>query len=385
MAASWPITRLWPNAAGCRYLKLPNNTLSGVSDFTFEGWVMVDDNTTSWERIFDFGQGTTVNMFLCPSITTNGIKRFAITTSGGGGEQQVSSATTTSNSAWHHFAVTIDNSSNTSTLYYDGVADATNTGVTLRPSDMAADNADYFGRSQYNPDNGFYGKFDEFRLSNAVRSSSWIQTSYNNQNSPSAFYSISAEMTAAAAFSTLPVDFRSFQGLPAQDGSVQLVWQTASEINNKQFVVERSAGNDHWEVVKTVDAVTSGQNGHQYTEYDKNPFYPISYYRLKQVDVDGNAAYLSTIAVRLSYAGSGNMVLYPNPARDHVVVSFKTGFLPATVKIRLADWLGRVLYVPFSVGGNSITVQTAGRPGGNYALSVYANGVEYTEKVVIGK
>jgi len=69
-------------SSSLQYLQLPNNMFSSVTNFTFEGWVWLDATTTSWERIFDFGQNTTVNMFLCPSINSNatGIKRFAITT-----------------------------------------------------------------------------------------------------------------------------------------------------------------------------------------------------------------------------------------------------------------------------------------------------------------
>lgn len=367
----------------CRYLQLPNSTLAGITNFTFEGWAMVDDNTTSWERIFDFGKSTTVNMFLTSSMLTNGVKRFAITTAGNGGEEQVSSASTTASGGWHHFAVTINNSTNTATLYYDGVADATNTGVTLRPSNMATDNANFFGKSQYTGDNGFFGKFDEFRLSNSVRSASWIQTSYNNQNNPATFYSISAELTAAAAFASLPVTLRSFNGAATQNGDVQLVWQTETETNNASFVLERSSGDGQWELFKTV---TAGGNGaHQYTEYDKNPYAPVSWYRLKQVDIDGRWSSLSTIAVRLSSAGSGHMTLYPNPAGHHVVVTVKGSLLPATVKVQLTDYLGRVFYVPFSAAGNTITLQTSGLPNGHYALTVYANGMQYAEKLQIAQ
>jgi len=373
------------NAAACRYLKLPNSTLAGVTNFSFEGWALVDDNTTSWERIFDFGQGTTVNMFLTSSMATNGVKRFAITNSGTAGEQQVSSSSTTANGSWHHFAVTIDAASNTSTLYYDGAADASNTGVILRPSDMATDNANYFGRSQYNGDNGFYGKFDEFRLSNAVRSPGWIQTTYNNQSSPATFYSISARLTAAAVMSSLPVTLRSFTGTATTEGTVQLVWQTETETNNKTFVVERSAGDDHWEVLATVGTAGNGQDAHQYTTADKTPFYPVTSYRLRQVDIDGKATYLSTIAVRLSATGSGHLVLYPNPAHDHALISLSRPILPGTVKVRLTDYLGRVHTVPFSTAASGILLQTGGLSGGTYALTVYANGLQYAEKLVIAR
>lgn len=370
-------------SGACKYLQLPNNLLGAVSNFTFEGWVYLDDNTTSWERAFDFGQSTTINMFLSPSIATNGVKRFAITTSGAAGEQQTSSATTTAALAWHHFVVTIDNTSNTSTLYFDGAVDATNTGVTLRPSNMSVDNANYFGKSQYTADNCLYGKFDEFRLSNIVRSASWVQTVYNNQSSPTTFSLMSSEMTAAALLSSLPVTLRSFKGALLQDQSVQLVWITETEKDNSRFIVERSADETNWENFKTVAAAGNGLTEQQYVESDKNPYYPVTYYRLSQVDIDGNRSFLGTVAVRLSSALSDNISLYPNPAGDHVTAMLENRSFTGAVKIRLTDYLGRTFNAPFQVSGNALTLQTGSLPTGAYLLNVYANGSSYAQKLVV--
>jgi len=72
---------------------LPNGIVSGLDDFTIATWVRLDSVDT-WSRIFDFGTGTTVNMFLTPEAGgTNGPLRFAITTSGNGGEQQLNGPT----------------------------------------------------------------------------------------------------------------------------------------------------------------------------------------------------------------------------------------------------------------------------------------------------
>jgi hypothetical protein len=122
--------------AGVQYLQLANNIFN-VNNFTFEGWVYLETVNTNWERIFDFGTGTNVNMFLCPSINTNGVKRFAITTSGNTNEEQISSTTTTGTGAWHHFAVTINNTNGRGTLYYDGASNATNNSMSLRPAAWA--------------------------------------------------------------------------------------------------------------------------------------------------------------------------------------------------------------------------------------------------------
>ncbi len=97
------------NNASCRYLQLPSGLFSTVNNFTFEGWVYLDANTTNWERIFDFGRNNNINMFLTPSLdaTTDGVKRFAITTAGNGNEERVSSGNTTTTFGWHYFVFTL--------------------------------------------------------------------------------------------------------------------------------------------------------------------------------------------------------------------------------------------------------------------------------------
>jgi hypothetical protein len=53
-------------------------------------------------------------------------------------------------------------------------------------------------------DSDFYtGRIDELRISNIVRSTTWMSTEYNNQNSPSTFYTIGAEEIPTVATNAL--------------------------------------------------------------------------------------------------------------------------------------------------------------------------------------
>ena len=65
------------------YVSLPAGLVAADTNITLEAWVT---NTVSatWSRIFDFGSGTTVNMFLTPVAGGTGALRFAITTGGNG-------------------------------------------------------------------------------------------------------------------------------------------------------------------------------------------------------------------------------------------------------------------------------------------------------------
>jgi biopolymer transport protein ExbB len=343
-------------AASARHLQLPDNIFNAVTHFTFEGWVYVENVNTSWERIFDFGRNTNFNMFLTPSVATNGVKRFAITINGNGTEQQVSSGTTTGAGAWHHFAVTLNDTTNTAVLYYDGAANATNTGgITLDPSSLGANDRNYFGRSQYAADEGLYGNFDEFRISNTARSAGWITTSYNNQNSPSTFYTVSSEVTAGILCSVLPVTITSFEAVPAQDGSVTISWIGGQETAGDKYILERSA------------------NG------------SVSYYRIQQVGTNSTTIYTQTVTAKLdaSLFNNSSFIASPNPARESINITFRENALPQNIRVELLSNMGIRINVQPDFNGNNISMKLPALANGVYFLNVYIKGEKHSRKLLI--
>lgn len=371
------------NSASLRYLQLPNGTLTGVTNFTFEGWVYLETVNTNWERIFDFGQNTNNNMFLCPSIAGNGIKRFAITTGGNPSEQQVSSTTSTGTGAWHHFAVTIDATANTGVLYYDGAANATNTaGVTLDPNTLGTNNANYFGRSQYNADEGLYGNFDEFRISNTTRSAGWIATSYNNQNTPSSFYTVGSEVVGGALCAVLPMQITSFEALPAHDGTVTIRWVAENESATDKYILERSANGSTWEAIKTISATGNG-GVQKYVTQDPNPLYPVSYYRIQQVTANNTTTYSQMVVAKMDEAINNTFVSTPNPARESVNITFRENALPQNISVELLNNMGVRVPVKPDFNGNIISLKLPALSNGIYFLNVYIKGIKHSRKILI--
>lgn len=143
-----------------RYVSLPPGVLRGITDFTVAAWVNLNTVGT-WSRVFDFGTGTQVNMFLTPR-SGDGNLRFSITNNGGGAEQRID-GTAPLPTGWTHVAVT--RSGNTGTLYVNGKAVGTNPNLTLGPTDLAGGDTpnNWIGRSQY-PDPLLDGAVDDFRL-----------------------------------------------------------------------------------------------------------------------------------------------------------------------------------------------------------------------------
>jgi regulation of enolase protein 1 (concanavalin A-like superfamily) len=149
-------------SASSQYAQLPAGIVGTLSNFTIAAWVRLN-STTNWNRIFDFGSSTTVNMFLTPQNGSDGRLRFAITTNGGGNEQQINCSSTMSTGMWYQVAVTLNG--NTGILYLNGLPVGTNNAMTLRPSSLGSTANNYLGRSQY-PDPYLDGVIDEFRIYN---------------------------------------------------------------------------------------------------------------------------------------------------------------------------------------------------------------------------
>lgn len=152
-----------------QHVALPAGIVGGLRDFTVACWVNLAAVTT-WSRVFDFGTGTSAYMFL--TISAGSGPRFAITTSGSGGEQRVSATQALPTGQWTHLAVTL--SGGTATLYVNGAAAATNTGMTLTPSSLGATDKNWLGRSQFG-DPELNGAIDEFQIYDRALSAAEVQ------------------------------------------------------------------------------------------------------------------------------------------------------------------------------------------------------------------
>eukprot|EP01035_Chromulina_nebulosa_P056224 gene56224-77062_t len=109
--------------------------------------------------------------------------------------------------------------------------------------------------------------------------------------------------------SLLPVQIINFSAI-ANNGKVETKWTTVSESNNSHFTLEKSPnGVDFFEVTKVAALSNAGGN---YTAIDNMPFEGLSYYRVKQIDNDGQVNYTHTETVKIDLS-SIKWFVYPNP------------------------------------------------------------------------
>jgi hypothetical protein len=147
------------------HVSLPTGVVSSLGDFTISAWVKLN-SINMWSRIFDFGRGTSVYMYLTP-CSGSGVARFAITTTGNSGEQGINGTAALPADVWTHVAVTL--AGNTGILYVNGVEVGRNSAMTLKPYSLGPTTLNWIGRSQF-PDPYLNGVVDDFRISSGVLS-----------------------------------------------------------------------------------------------------------------------------------------------------------------------------------------------------------------------
>jgi len=112
-------------------------------------------------------------------------------------------------------------------------------------------------------------------------------------NSPCVAYSSSGTLSIATE---LPVKLTAFYGQKYGNKNV-LYWVTASEIDNDRFEVERADSALNWSSIGIVKGMGTTTSQTEYSFIDGLPIQGSNYYRLKQVDIDGQYAYSDIISI----------------------------------------------------------------------------------------
>ncbi len=136
----------------------------------------------------------------------------------------------------------------------------------------------------------------------------------------------------------LPIELVYFNVIPQNNRSVKLEWQTASEINNDFFTVERSLNGIDWEIIAKVNGAGNSNIMLTYSIVDQTPYFGISYYRLKQTDFDGQFEYSSIKSVNFKITELNNVQIYPNPTNNVFTVN---GNPEELAEIKITNALGQ--------------------------------------------
>ncbi|MEZ5027135.1 MAG: T9SS type A sorting domain-containing protein [Chitinophagales bacterium] len=184
---------------------------------------------------------------------------------------------------------------------------------------------------------------------------------------------------------SLPIELSSFTITPVNNEYFELNWQTASELNNAGFYLQRSTDGFNFEDIGWVAGNRTSNTINKYSFNDKNVEANIGYYyRLKQIDLDNSFNYSNVLFGKLIGNNFDILNIYPNPASINPTV---TVFSPNDdiVETTIMDVLGRKIKAQSTKlikGNNSFDLQTEDLASATYLIRFQSNNTTVTKKFV---
>ncbi len=182
----------------------------------------------------------------------------------------------------------------------------------------------------------------------------------------------------------LAVKFVDFKAQKVNNNLVKLTWKTGSEINSKEFIIERSSNGVNFYEIGRVSAVGNSNTYQSYTMNDNTPVKGKNFYRITEMDISGNKAFSATVYVNLNSDGTIKLEVYPNPASKLITINTEnsTSF---THTLQVFDMAGR-LFKNNSFNGNSIKLDVSNLQSGNYIIRITTSeGEAVQSKLVIAR
>ena len=189
----------------------------------------------------------------------------------------------------------------------------------------------------------------------------------------------------------LPVELTSFSA-SVKNKSVNLVWHTATEINNYGFEIEKrqsSIANSQWSKVGFVNGNGNSNSANEYSYTDKTVTSGKYTYRLKQIDNDGQYEYSKEVEVDLgkptTFALNQN---YPNPFNPSTSIQYSL-VGSQYVSLKVFNVLGKEVALLVNEkqepGTYTVDFTSANLSGGAYFYRLQAGEFVQTKKMILLK
>lgn len=184
-------------------------------------------------------------------------------------------------------------------------------------------------------------------------------------------------LLATASFSNitlgvLPVELTTFTAR-YYDGRTELRWETASELNNYGFEVQRSTGGGEWSVIGFVAGAGTVHTPrrYEYVDHFDCDVMPLQY-RLRQIDRDGREELSEVVEIHCVVLPDVSVTCHPHPVRGEATVTCSLPE-PGAARVFLVNVLGRevrLLGEVSTVFGKqfSFPLERGGLPNGQYYL-----------------
>jgi len=168
--------------------------------------------------------------------------------------------------------------------------------------------------------------------------------------------------------SSLPIDFISFSGVTMADRN-RLYWETANEVNNQGFTIEKSKNGLSFDSIGYV--IAKNLDEADYSFDDMNPWTGSNFYKLKQEDLDGGFKYSHII--HLVRKADFDFRVIENPFKDILYVQVESNvFIESNISIFSID--GKTVFSSeynFEEGLTNLNIPIEDIIPGNYLIRFY--------------
>ena len=179
----------------------------------------------------------------------------------------------------------------------------------------------------------------------------------------------------------LPVELVRFNAT-SKDKHILLEWQTASELNNEGFEIQKSKDGIVWDKLEFVEGKGTTSILNTYACIDNSPTQGPNYYRLKQMDFDRKFEYSKTISV--VFNRQNEIIIFPNPVDDQLIIEAN---ISEEVNIQIYNTLGKEVYQNIQFMDRQLVIDVSTIKIGNYYLKITnaKTGVSVYQQPVVKK
>ncbi|PWH86120.1 T9SS type A sorting domain-containing protein [Brumimicrobium oceani] len=186
-------------------------------------------------------------------------------------------------------------------------------------------------------------------------------------------------LASTNAINPLPIQLTEFE-VEGKTREAYVNWTTESEFNNDYFELEHSMDGYNFEVIGVVEGAGNSSSAIHYNYVDRTPGNGINYYRLKQVDFDGEFTYSDIKSAAFDAWDYVN--IYPNPLRNGGKLAISSSH--DIHQISIINEMGQLIdQSNFSGDSNLVELKSLKLISGLYFVKVYnTEGVEVKKLVV---
>jgi len=188
------------------------------------------------------------------------------------------------------------------------------------------------------------------------------------------------------AGNALPVELITFDAKAIDNEFISIDWQTATEINNNGFELQRSTDGIFFNKIAWIEGNGNSTNMNSYQFKDNAVSVGTYYYRLKQIDFDGQFEFSDIQSASIRSTG-GDLVSFfiPNPSTVKSKLNFNL-VKDSKVTIEVIDNIGRVIESKTEnmlSGNNTVLFNTDNYATGIYTAKIIIGNNEFTRKLVV--